>query len=114
MIIREPVINLPEIEARYLRELQEEQRRRLGQPEHTGEADRVIQPIEDRPRDPPRALEPGEERTPTTNNESSKRVGVTNSEPGNGSRLREDPNTPGTYIGYSRNPPAPTHKQPKQ
>ena len=97
------------IDARYLRELQEEQRHRLGQPERNGETDRVAKPNEDRPRDP-RAPEPGDERTPTASNDSSKRA--SDSEPVNASRLREDPSNPGTYTGYSRNPPAP--RQAKQ
>ena len=97
------------IDARYLRELQEE-RRRLGPPERDGEADRVSKPTEDKPRDPPRPSHPSDERIPTTNSEPSKRA--IDSEPVNGARLREDPNNPGTYTGYSRNPPAP--RQPKQ
>ena len=97
----------------YLRQLQEEQRRRLGQPEDDGEAGHVAQLTEDRAREAPRAIESGDDRTKATthiDSESSKRA-PPEPEPVN-SRLREDPSNPGTYTGYSRNPPAP--RPPKQ
>lgn len=87
------------IDARYLLELQEEQRLRVQEREHdSGGSERTA-----RTDDVPLALERGEDRSTGANGEPLKRA--VEPEPANG-QLREDPNNPGTYIGYRRNPPA--------
>ncbi|KAI9870097.1 MAG: hypothetical protein M1830_004687, partial [Pleopsidium flavum] len=91
-------------DARYLLERQGDPKLRLGEPEHDREPEAIAKPIEDRTRNVSQTLEPGQDRPKITTSEASKRdVGQ---EPVNG-RLREDPNNPGTYTGYRRNPPAP-------